>query len=182
MPMIGGGNKSLFFTGSEVAGTIGSTAVFSMQKKIKTDISRLSFAIDQNEMNPALTTFLETHAPDTGGATDDSGEYEDGTKFSSLTVNSPALVHINVGGVDYSGATPQRYYSVQVIKLSRESGSFSQESGKYAKPLVQGDVQKLQAEMTIPASYFPTSYYSNATDVVISVGKGFAQGWFNNAS
>ena len=89
--VVGGSNLSVFFTANELGTTpatkLGATALYTMNRKIKTSLTRTTFTIDQNEDNPDLTSFLENYAP-ISSITPDTGEYEDGTKIIYWAANS----------------------------------------------------------------------------------------------
>ncbi len=177
--VVGGSNLSVFFTANELATTpaaqVGATAVYSMNRKIKTSLTRTTFTIDQNEDNPALTTFLEDYAPQSV-ATADTGEYEDGTKFNSGTAQSDTLLQIVYGGVDT--VTNKRKVVLMLCKLAQDAGSFDQESGKYTKPKVAGDVVNNEVDVQVSSSLFCTALVTGATNVTIPAKIGYKEVWF----
>jgi hypothetical protein len=175
--VVGGANKSVFFTADEIDNTIGSTMVFSLVKKIKTSITRTSFTIDQNEDSEALTTFLDTYAPKSQAAAD-TGEYENGERFNSGNASSETLLQIIYGGVDPK--TEKRKVILMLCKLMQDSGAFDQESGKYTKPKVSGDVVNPDADMGVASTYFDTTLVTQATLVTIPKLYGYKEVWFNN--
>ena len=175
MSVVGGANLSQFFTADEINNTLGtSTPVYSMVKKIKTSVTRTSFTIDQNEDNEALSTFLETYAPQTT-VTADTGEYENGTKFNSGNVSSATLLQVIYGGVDPK--TSKRKVTLMFCKLGQDSGSYDQESGKFTKPKVSGDVVNNDADMGVAAAYFDTTLVTGATLVTIPKNIGYKEVW-----
>jgi len=175
--VVGGANLSVFYTANELgtAPTVGATALHSMKRKIKTSLTRTTFTIDQNEDNPELTSFLENYAPVTS-VTADQGEYEDGTKFNSSQATSDTLLQIVYGGVDTT--LNKRKVVLMLCKLQQDSGAFDQESGKYTKPKVGGDVVNNDTDLVIAATYFLTTLVSGATAVTIPSKIGYKEIWF----
>lgn len=178
--VVGGANLSVFYTANELgtSPTVGATAVYSMKRKIKTSLTRTTFTIDQNEDNPELTTFLEEYAPVTT-VTADQGEYEDGTKFNSSQATSDTLLQIVYGGVDT--VSNKRKIVLMLCKMAQDAGSFDQESGKYTKPKVAGDVVNNDADLVIPSTYFLTDLVTGATAVTIPAKIGYKEVWFTKA-
>jgi hypothetical protein len=178
MAVIGGGNYSVFFTADETAGTWHTVPLISMNKKIKTSVSRTAFTLDQNEDTPAMTTFLETYAPISQAASD-AGEYEDGVKFNSATANSQTLGQIIYGGKLVSSGTGQtkRKVVLMLCKLSQDAGSFDMESGKYTKPKVAGEVVNNDVVVTIPPACFDTTFVSTAITITIPMDVGYKEVW-----
>jgi hypothetical protein len=175
--VVGGANLSVFYTANELgtAPTVGATAIHTMRRKIKTSLTRTTFTIDQNEDNPALTSFLENYAPITT-VTADQGEYEDGTKFNSSQATSDTLLQIVYGGVDT--VENKRKVVLMLCKLAQDAGAFDQESGKYTKPKVGGDVVNNDTDLVIGTSYFLTTLVSGATAVTIPAKIGYKEIWF----
>ena len=177
--VVGGSNLSVFFTANELVTTpaaqVGATAVYTMNRKIKTSLTRTSFTVDQNEDNPELTTFLETYAP-TSTVTPDTGEYEDGTKFNSSQASSDTLLQI-IYGAEAVG-TGKRKIVLMVCKLAQDAGAFDQESGKYTKPKVAGDVVNPQYDITVSSALFCTSLVTGAINVTIPAKIGYKEVWF----
>jgi|DEB19_MinimDraft_3_1074340.scaffolds.fasta_scaffold05961_4 hypothetical protein len=175
--VVGGANLSVFYTANELgtAPSVGSTVLHTMKRKIKTSLTRTTFTIDQNEDNPALTSFLENYAPVTT-VTADQGEYEDGTKFNSSQATSDTLLQIVYGGVDT--VENKRKIVLMLCKLAQDAGAFDQESGKYTKPKVGGDVVNNDTDLVIPATYFLTTLVSGATAVTIPAKIGYKEVWF----
>jgi hypothetical protein len=175
--VVGGANLSVFYTANELgtAPSVGSTAIHTMKRKIKTSLTRTTFTIDQNEDNPELTSFLENYAPITT-VTADQGEYEDGTKFNSSQATSDTLLQIVYGGVDT--VENKRKIVLMLCKLAQDAGAFDQESGKYTKPKVGGDVVNNDTDLVIPATYFLTTLVSGATAVTIPSKIGYKEIWF----
>lgn len=178
MAVIGGGNLSVFYTASETAGTVGSTALVSFTKKIKTSVSRTNFTLDQNEDSPELTTFFDTYAP-VSQATNDSGEYEDGVKFNSATASSQTLLQVVYGGKLASTESGQtkRKVVLMLCKLAQDTGSFDMESGKYTKPKVSGEVINNDVLVTVGSAIFSTAYVSSPITVTIPVDTGYKEVW-----
>ena len=178
--VVGGSNLSVFYTANELATTpaaqVGSSVVYQMNRKIKTSLTRTTFTIDQNEDNPGLTTFLEDYAPQSV-ATADTGEYEDGTKFNSGTAQSDTLLQIVYGGVDT--VTNKRKVVLMLCKLAQDAGAFDQESGKYTKPKVAGDVVNNEVDVQVSSSLFCTALVTGATNVTIPAKIGYKEVWFN---
>lgn len=174
--VVGGANLSVFYTADEIANTIGATAEILMTKKIKTSLTRTSFTLDQNEDSPALSSFLEAYAPRTT-VTADQGEYEDGTKYNSTTAGSQTLMQIIYGGKETSGTNPKRKVVIMFCKLAQDAGSFDQESGKFTKPKVSGEVVNNDADMGIPATYFLTTLVTGATLVTVPKNVGYKEVW-----
>ena len=172
--VVGGANLSVFYTADEIANTIGATAQILMTKKIKTSLTRTSFTLDQNEDNPALSSFLAAYAPTTT-VTADSGEYEDGTKYNSTTAGSQTLLQIIYGGKDT--VSGKRKVVIMFCKLAQDAGAFDQESGKFTKPKVAGDVVNNDADMGIPATYFLTTLVTGATLVTVPKNVGYKEVW-----
>jgi hypothetical protein len=175
--VVGGANLSVFYTANELgtAPTVGATAIHTMRRKIKTSLTRTTFTIDQNEDNPELTSFLENYAPVTT-VTADQGEYEDGTKFNSSQATSDTLLQIVYGGVDT--VENKRKVVLMLCKLAQDAGAFDQESGKYTKPKVGGDVVNNETALVIGTSYFLTTLVSGATAVTIPAKIGYKEVWF----
>jgi hypothetical protein len=175
--VVGGANLSVFYTANELGTnpTVGATAIHTMRRKIKTSLTRTTFTIDQNEDNPELTSFLENYAPVTT-VTADQGEYEDGTKFNSSQATSDTLLQIVYGGVDT--VENKRKVVLMLCKLAQDAGAFDQESGKYTKPKVGGDVVNNDTQLVIPATYFLTTLVSGATAVTIPAKIGYKEIWF----
>ncbi len=177
--VVGGSNLSVFFTANELATTpaaqVGATPVYSMNRKIKTSLTRTTFTIDQNEDNPALTTFLEDYAPQSV-ATADTGEYEDGTKFNSSQATSDTLLQIVYGGVDT--VSNKRKVVLMLCKMAQDAGAFDQESGKYTKPKVAGDVVNNEVDVQVSSSLFCTALVTGATNVTIPAKIGYKEVWF----
>jgi hypothetical protein len=175
--VVGGANLSVFYTANELgtAPTVGATAIHTMKRKIKTSLTRTTFTIDQNEDNPELTSFLENYAPITT-VTADQGEYEDGTKFNSTQATSDTLLQIVYGGVDT--VENKRKVVLMLCKLAQDAGAFDQESGKYTKPKVGGDVVNNETALVIGTSYFLTTLVSGATAVTIPAKIGYKEVWF----
>lgn len=178
--VVGGANKSVFFTADETQNTIGNSPTFTLIKKIKTSISRTSFTIDQNEDSEALTTFLETYAPK-NQATADTGEYENGEKFNSGNAASQTLLQIIYGGVDVNSNPKKRKVTLMLCKMSQDAGAFDQESGKYTKPKVAGDVVNPDDDMVVSGTYFDTTLVTGATLVTIPRLYGYKEVWFTNS-
>jgi len=179
MAVIGGGNLSVFFTASETAGTVGSTALATFNKKIKTSVSRTNFTLDQNEDSPELTTFFDSYAP-ISQATNDSGEYEDGVKFNSATASSQTLLQVVYGGKladATSSTTTKRKVVLMLCKLAQDTGSFDMESGKYTKPKVSGEVINNDVLVTVGSAIFSTAYVSSPVTVTIPVDTGYKEVW-----
>ena len=175
--VVGGANLSVFYTANELgtAPSVGATAIHTMRRKIKTSLTRTTFTIDQNEDNPELTSFLENYAPVTT-VTADQGEYEDGTKFNSTQATSDTLLQIVYGGVDT--VQNKRKVVLMLCKLAQDAGAFDQESGKYTKPKVGGDVVNNETALVIGTSYFLTTLVSGATAVTIPAKIGYKEIWF----
>jgi hypothetical protein len=175
--VVGGANLSVFYTANELGTnpTVGATAIHTMRRKIKTSLTRTTFTIDQNEDNPELTSFLENYAPVTT-VTADQGEYEDGTKFNSSQATSDTLLQIVYGGVDT--VENKRKVVLMLCKLAQDAGAFDQESGKYTKPKVGGDVVNNDTDLVIGTSYFLTTLVSGATAVTIPAKIGYKEIWF----
>jgi hypothetical protein len=178
--VVGGANKSVFFSANETTNVIDNSPVFTLIKKIKTSVTRTSFTIDQNEDSEALTTFLETYAPK-NQATADTGEYENGEKFNSGTSASQTLLQIIYGGVDVSSpGVKKRKVTLMLCKMAQDAGAFDQESGKYTKPKVSGDVVNPDDDMVVSSTYFDTTLVSGATNVTIPRLYGYKEVWFTN--
>ena len=177
--VVGGANKSVFYTADEIANTIGPSATFTLIKKIKTSITRTSFTIDQNEDSEALTGFLDAYAP-ISQATADTGEYENGEKFNSGNAASQTLLQIIYGGVDVNSTPKKRKVILMLCKLMQDSGAFDQESGKYTKPKVSGDVVNPDADMVVASTYFDTTLVTGATLVTIPRLYGYKEVWFTS--
>jgi hypothetical protein len=175
--VVGGANLSVFYTANELGTnpTVGASALHTMRRKIKTSLTRTTFTIDQNEDNPELTSFLENYAPVTT-VTADQGEYEDGTKFNSTQATSDTLLQIVYGGVDT--VQNKRKVVLMLCKLAQDAGAFDQESGKYTKPKVGGDVVNNETALVIGTSYFLTTLVSGATAVTIPAKIGYKEVWF----
>jgi hypothetical protein len=175
--VVGGANLSVFYTANELGTnpTVGASAIHTMRRKIKTSLTRTTFTIDQNEDNPELTSFLENYAPVTT-VTADQGEYEDGTKFNSTQATSDTLLQIVYGGVDT--VQNKRKVVLMLCKLAQDAGAFDQESGKYTKPKVGGDVVNNETALVIGTSYFLTTLVSGATAVTIPAKIGYKEVWF----
>lgn len=179
MAVIGGGNLSVFYTVNETYGTLGTTALATFTKKVKTSVSRTNFTLDQNEDSPELTTFFDTYAP-IQQATNDIGEYEDGVKFNSATASSQTLLQVIYGGklADSTYATvTKRKVILMLCKLAQDTGSFDLESGKYTKPKVSGDVVNNDIAITVTPATFSTSYVSSPATVTIPVDTGYKEIW-----
>lgn len=183
--VVGGANKSVFFTANETTGTWSTTVQITLQKKIKTSVTRTTFTIDQNEDDPALTAFLETFAPKSQAAAD-TGEYEDGVKFNSATADSQTLGQI-IYGAKYAGSSTvyagTRKVVVMTCKLAQDAGAFDMESGKYTKPKISGEVINNDALVTIPATVFDATLVNvGATaNYFISQDKGYRELWITAA-
>ena len=177
--VVGGSNLSVFFTANELATTaaaqVCTAVVYEMNRKIKTSLTRTTFTIDQNEDNPALTSFLEEYAPQSV-ATADTGEYEDGTKFNSAIAQSDTLLQVVYGGVDT--VTNKRKVVLMLCKLAQDAGAFDQESGKYTKPKVAGDVVNNVVDVQVPSSLFCSVLVTGATNVTIPAKIGYKEVWF----
>jgi hypothetical protein len=175
--VVGGANLSVFYTANELGTnpTVGATAIHTMKRKIKTSLTRTTFTIDQNEDNPELTSFLENYAPITT-VTADQGEYEDGTKFNSTQATSDTLLQIVYGGVDTESG--KRKVVLMLCKLAQDAGAFDQESGKYTKPKVGGDVVNNETALVIGTSYFLTTLVSATSAVTIPAKIGYKEVWF----
>lgn len=178
MAVIGGGNISTFFTADETTGAWSTVCQMTVNKKIKTSVSRTAFTLDQNEDTPEMTTFLEQYAPISQAASD-AGEYEDGVKFNSATANSQTLGQIIYGGKLVSSGTGQtkRKVVVMLCKLAQDAGSFDMESGKYTKPKIAGEVVNNDALVTVPAACFNTAFVSTAITVTIPMDIGYKEVW-----
>jgi len=178
--VVGGSNLSVFFTANELGTTpstkLGASAIYSMNRKIKTSLTRTTFTIDQNEDNPDLTCFLEEYAPVTS-VTPDTGEYEDGTKFNSGTATSDTLLQIVYGGTDVVAG--KRKVVLMLCKLAQDSGAFDQESGKYTKPKVAGDVVNNESDITVPTALFCSSLVTGLSTVCIPAKIGYKEVWFS---
>lgn len=177
--IVGGANQSVFFTANEMTNSIGTTARYTMVRKIKTSLTRTSFTIDQNEDNESLSTFLDLYAPK-DQSTPDTGEYENGERFNSGNASSPTLLQIIYGGVD--PATSKRKVILMLCKLMQDSGSFDQESGKYTKPKVSGDVVNPEVDITVGATYFDTALVTGAAAVTIPKLYGYKEVWITAAT
>ena len=177
--VVGGANKSVFFTADETQNTIGPNARFTMIKKMKTSITRTSFTIDQNEDSQELSEFLELYAPKSQ-ATADTGEYENGEKFNSGNAASQTLLQIIYGGVDVNSNPKKRKVVLMLCKLMQDAGAFDMESGKYTKPKVSGDVVNPDADMVVSATYFDETLVTQATLVTIPRLYGYKEVWFTN--
>jgi hypothetical protein len=177
--VVGGANLSVFYTANELGTnpTIGATAVYSMKRKIKTSLTRTTFTIDQNEDNPELSTFLEDYAPATT-VTADSGEYEDGTKFNSSQATSDTLLQIVYGGVDT--VSKKRKVVLMLCKMAQDAGSFDQESGKYTKPKVAGDIVNNDSDLVVATTYFLTTLVTGLSAVTIPAKIGYKEVWFTD--
>jgi len=177
--VVGGSNLSVFYTANELGTTpatkLGSTIVYQMNRKIKTSLTRTSFTVDQNEDNPDLTLFLETYAP-TSTVTPDTGEYEDGTKFNSSQATSDTLLQIVYGGTDVTSG--KRKVTLMLCKLAQDAGAFDQESGKYTKPKVAGDVVNPESDITVPTALFCSSLVTGLSVVCIPAKIGYKEVWF----
>lgn len=176
--VVGGANLSVFYTANELGTnpTIGASAIHTMRRKIKTSLTRTTFTIDQNEDNPELTSFLENYAPVTT-VTADQGEYEDGTKFNSSQATSDTLLQIVYGGVDT--VTEKRKVVLMLCKLAQDAGAFDQESGKYTKPKVAGDIVNNDSDLVVGTSYFLTTLVTGLSSVTIPAKIGYKEVWFN---
>jgi hypothetical protein len=181
--IVGGANLSVFFTANETTGVWGTTSQLSLQKKLKTSVTRTTFTIDQNEDDPSLTDFIELYAPASQAAAD-TGEYEDGVKFNSATANSQTLGQI-IYGAKYAGASVtyagKRKVVVMLCKLAQDAGAFEQESGKYTKPKISGEVVNNDVLVTIPASIFATGLVNvgAVSNFFISQDKGYRELWIS---
>jgi hypothetical protein len=177
--VVGGANLSVFYTANELGTnpTIGASAIHTMRRKIKTSLTRTTFTIDQNEDNPELTSFLENYAPVTT-VTADQGEYEDGTKFNSSQATSDTLLQIIYGGSDT--VQKKRKVVLMLCKLAQDAGAFDQESGKYTKPKVAGDVVNNDADLVVGTSYFLTTLVTGLSSVTIPAKIGYKEVWFTD--
>ena len=179
--VVGGSNLSVFFTANELGTTpatkLGATALYTMNRKIKTSLTRTTFTIDQNEDNPDLTSFLENYAP-VSSVTPDTGEYEDGTKFNSSQATSDTLLQIVYGGTDM--VTKKRKVTLLLCKLAQDAGAFDQESGKYTKPKVAGDVVNNETDITVPTALFCGSLVTGLATVCIPAKVGYKEVWFTD--
>ena len=175
--VVGGANLSVFYTANELgtAPSIGASAIHTMKRKIKTSLTRTTFTIDQNEDNPELTSFLENYAPVTT-VTADQGEYEDGTKFNSSQATSDTLLQIIYGGSDT--VQKKRKVVLMLCKLAQDAGAFDQESGKYTKPKVAGDVVNPESDITVPTALFCSSLVTGLSVVCIPAKIGYKEVWF----
>jgi hypothetical protein len=177
--VVGGSNLSVFFTANELVTTpaaqVGATPIYSMNRKIKTSLTRTTFTVDQNEDNPGLTAFLEEYAPTTT-VTPDTGEYEDGTKFNSSQATSDTLLQIVYGGVDT--VSGKRKVVLMLCKLAQDAGAFDQESGKYTKPKVAGDVVNPEYDIQVSSALFCTNLVTGATNVTVPAKIGYKEVWF----
>lgn len=178
--VVGGSNLSVFFSANELGTTpatqLCTTVIYEMNRKIKTSLTRTTFTVDQNEDNPDLTSFLENYAPATT-VTPDTGEYEDGTKFNSSQATSDTLLQIVYGGVDT--VSNKRKVVLMLCKLAQDAGAFDQESGKYTKPKVAGDVVNNELAFGVPSTLFCTALVTGATNVTIPAKIGYKEVWFN---
>ena len=177
--VVGGANLSVFYTANELgtAPSVGASPIHTMKRKIKTSLTRTTFTIDQNEDNPELTSFLENYAPVTT-VTADQGEYEDGTKFNSSQATSDTLLQIIYGGSDT--VQKKRKVVLMLCKLAQDAGAFDQESGKYTKPKVAGDVVNNDADLVIGTSYFLTTLVTGLSSVTIPAKIGYKEVWFTD--
>lgn len=177
--VVGGANLSVFYTANELgtAPSVGASAIHTMKRKIKTSLTRTTFTIDQNEDNPELTSFLENYAPVTT-VTADQGEYEDGTKFNSSQATSDTLLQIIYGGSDT--VQKKRKVVLMLCKLAQDAGAFDQESGKYTKPKVAGDVVNNDSDLVIGTSYFLTTLVTGLSAVTIPAKIGYKEVWFTD--
>ena len=177
--VVGGANLSVFYTANELgtAPSVGASAIHTMRRKIKTSLTRTTFTIDQNEDNPELTSFLENYAPVTT-VTADQGEYEDGTKFNSSQATSDTLLQIIYGGSDT--VQKKRKVVLMLCKLAQDAGAFDQESGKYTKPKVAGDVVNNDADLVVGTSYFLTTLVTGLSSVTIPAKIGYKEVWFTD--
>jgi hypothetical protein len=177
--VVGGSNLSVFFSANELGTTpttqLCTTVIYEMNRKIKTSLTRTSFTVDQNEDNPGLTSFLEEYAP-TSTVTPDTGEYEDGTKFNSSQATSDTLLQIVYGGADT--VSGKRKVVLMLCKLAQDAGAFDQESGKYTKPKVGGDVVNNELAFGVPSTLFCTALVTGATNVTIPAKIGYKEVWF----
>ena len=174
--VVGGSNLSVFFTANELGTTpatkLGATALYTMNRKIKTSLTRTTFTIDQNEDNPDLTSFLENYAP-VSSITPDTGEYEDGTKFNSSQATSDTLLQIVYGGSDVT--TKKRKVVLMLCKLA-------QDAGKYTKPKVAGDVINNETDITVPTALFCGTLVTGLSTVCIPSKIGYKEVWFTDPS
>lgn len=188
--LVGGANHTDFFTAFESNGVplwaTTTNPLISLTKKIKTSVTRTNFTIDQNEDDPALTSFLTDYAPQTQAASD-SGEYEDGVKFNSATASSQTLGKITYGSV-YAGTDPRyqnkRKVVIMLCKLAQDVGAFDMESGKYTKPKIGGEIVNNDAVVTVPASAFLTKFVTlgfATSYVTIPEDRGYVEVWLTKA-
>lgn len=176
MPAIGGLNISDFYTCNTTAGTMGTTRLIRLDRKIKTDVSRTSLTIDQNQDNEALTTFCNTYAP-ISISSGDSGDYENGAKFNSATASSPSVISVTYGAKDLESSPAKRKVLVQVLKLAEDVGAISMEAGKYTKPKIAGEVFNNETAITVPSSIFDSTVVTVAGNLTIPASVGYLETW-----
>ena len=85
-------------------------------------------------------------------------------------------MQIVYGGVDTT--LNKRKVVLMLCKLAQDAGAFDQESGKYTKPKVGGDVVNNDTDLVIGTSYFLTTLVSGATAVTIPAKIGYKEIWF----
>ena len=183
--LVGGANHTDFYTAFESNGVplwaTTTVPLISLTKKIKTSVTRTNFTIDQNEDDPDLTNFLTVYAPQTQAASD-SGEYEDGVKFNSVTAASQTLGKITYGA-KYAGTNKahegKRKVVIMLCRLAQDVGAFDMESGKYTKPKVGGEIVNNDNFVTVPDTAFQSKFVSlgAATYVTIPEDKGYVELW-----
>jgi hypothetical protein len=62
----------------------------------------------------------------------------------------------------------------------QDSGAFDQESGKYTKPKVSGDVVNPDVDIVVPATYFDTELVTGAAAVTLPKLYGYKEVWFDD--
>ncbi len=97
--------------------------------------------------------------------------YTDVEIFDTITVTLD-----NYTGVDTT--LNKRKVVLMLCKLAQDAGAFDQESGKYTKPKVGGDVVNNDTDLVIGTSYFLTTLVSGATAVTIPAKIGYKEIWF----
>lgn len=168
----GGANRLDLFTLASTHESIGSSPVYTNQFLVTSEFSRTESGpweatLTQLEDSPDFWAFLETYAPSTEASGTAEETLEDGTTIGGTTAASTDLLAVSYGPKQTPDSTEYRKLWVGVVKVSSDSGSYTQQNDTFSKPTLKITSQKLLTLLTVNG-VFNTSLATNAVTTTLA--------------
>lgn len=180
--IIAGGKYATLYTFTNgTSPTVGSSAVYTCQDQISTDVSMDSgtgawtVTIDNVQDDAALNTFIETYR-DYTIANIESLTMEDGTQ--QLANSSKTLMLIVKGSTVVGGSSAGATKCVSVpCLLDLSAGGYKQEGGKYNRPKLVFKSVPIGGTLTLVTALF-SGVMTTATQSTIGTAQKYGRVYF----